>query len=149
MIKTGGPDKDPQGYLSTTELEHIYQTNPNVLGLVAGENTWAHIGGFWNTIFRKHEVQWFNEVIKLSSQYGKYIIAGEGSYAFAWDKFFGKEAPTKYDRDGELSGDYVWLDPEILRKSTETFIPTGKSNLFWSHHQMNSAVLGASISNPK
>ena len=147
LIKTGGPDKDPQGYLSTTELEHIYQTNPNVLGLVAGENTWAHIGGFWNTIFRKHEVQWFNEVIKLSSQYGKYIIAGEGSYAFAWDKFFGKEAPTKYDRDGELSGDYVWLDPEILRKSTETFIPTGKSNLFWSHHQMNSAVLGASISN--
>ena len=147
LIKTGGPDGDPQAYISTTELEHLYQNNPNVLGVVTGENTWAHIDGIYNPVFRKHEVQWFNEVIRLSAQYGKYVIAGEGSYAFAWDKFFGEESPSKYDQDGELSGDYVWLNPLVLRNSPDTFIPTSKSNIFWSAHQMNSAVLGASISN--
>ena len=147
LIKTGGPDGDPQAYLSTTELEHLYQNNPNVLGVVTGENTWAHIDGIYNPVFRKHEVQWFNEVIRLSAQYGKYVIAGEGSYAFAWDKFFGEESPTKFDQDGDISGDYVWLNPSILRNSPDTFIPSSKSNIFWSAHQMNSAVLGASIAN--
>jgi hypothetical protein len=45
LIKTGGPDGDPQNYLSTAELENLYKNHPNVQGVVTGENTWQAIDG--------------------------------------------------------------------------------------------------------
>jgi|TARA_B110000881_G_scaffold114054_1_gene100145 hypothetical protein len=144
LIKTGGPDGDPQNYLSTTELEDLYRNNPNVQGVVTGENTWQAIDGWNNPVYRDYEVKWFQNIIKISAKYGKYVVAGEGSYAFAWDKYLGLEAP---ENNLKNSNDYVWLDPQILIDNPSTLIPSAKSNIFWSGHQMDSAVFGASIAN--
>ena len=146
LIKTGGPDCDFQCYLSTTELENLYRNNPNVLGVVTGENTWQFIAGVYNQSFREDEVRWFKNVIRISAKYGRYVIAGEGAYAFAWDKFFGRESPVTHDSEGEETGDYEWLDPDFLRENRNTFIPSPKSNIFWSYHEADSAVLGAWLS---
>lgn len=142
LIKTGGPDGDPQNYLSTTELEDLYRNHPNVQGVVTGENTWQAIDGWLNPVYRDYEVKWLQNVIKISGKYGKYVVAGEGSYAFAWDKYLGVEVP---ENNVENPDDYVWLDPQILIDNPSTFVPTAKSNIFWSGHQMDSAVFGASI----
>jgi hypothetical protein len=142
LIKTGGPDGDPQNYLSTTELENLYKNHPNVQGVVTGENTWQAIDGWSNPVYREYEVKWLQNIIKISGKYGKYVIAGEGSYAFAWDKYLGVEAP---ENNSQNVNDYEWLNPKILTDNQGTFIPSAKSNIFWAHHQMDSAVFGASI----
>ncbi|MGY8670718.1 MAG: glycoside hydrolase family 98 domain-containing protein [Candidatus Poseidoniales archaeon] len=144
LIKTGGPDGDPQNYLSTTELEDLYRNHPNVQGVVTGENTWQAIDGWNNPVYREFEVKWWQNVIKISGKYGKYVVAGEGSYAFAWDKYLGVEAPENNLNNPD---DYVWLDTQIIIDNPSTFIPTAKSNIFWSMHHMDSAVFGASIAN--
>jgi hypothetical protein len=143
LIKTGGPDGDPQNYLSTAELEYLYRNHPNVHGVVTGENTWQFIDGIENPVYREHEVRWLQNVIKISGKYGKYVVAGEGSYAFAWDKYLGVEAPENNPRE---ENDYEWLNPQVLVDNPSTFIPASKSNIFWSYHEMDSAVFGASIS---
>jgi len=142
LIKTGGPDGDPQNYLSTTELEDLYKNNPNVQGVVTGENTWQAIDGYANPVYRDFEVSWLQKVIEISGKYGKYVVAGEGSYAFAWDKYLGQEEPSNNQLNPD---DYQWLSPQLLIDNPGTFIPTAKSNIFWSHHQMDSAVFGSSI----
>lgn len=146
LIKTGGPDGDPQAYLSTAELEHLYQHHPNVLGVVTGENTWSHIDAATNPVIRDNEIKWFQNILRISGQYGKYVILGEGSYNFAWDKFLGLESPILFDSDSDPTGDYEWLDQELIKKYPDSFVPSSKSNIFWSQHQMDSAVFGASLS---
>jgi hypothetical protein len=144
LIKTGGPDGDPQNYLSATELEDLYQNNPNVLGVVTGENTWQAIDGYQKATYRETEVKWLQNVIKISGKYGKYVISGEGAYDFAWDKYLGKEAPA--NNSSRDDNDYEWLDQQLIKDNRDAFVPSSKNNIFWSHHQMDSAVLGASIS---
>ncbi|MBT6804725.1 MAG: hypothetical protein HOA47_07125 [Verrucomicrobia bacterium] len=144
FIKTGGPDGDPQNYISTTELEYLYKNHPNVQGIVTGENTWQAIDGYDTPVFRHFEVRWLQNVIKLSGKHGKYVIAGEGAYDFAWNKYLGQEQP---DMNQENENDYEWLDPQILKDHPQAFVPASKSNIFWSRHQMDSSVFGASVSN--
>jgi hypothetical protein len=143
LIKTGGPDGDPQNYLSPAELENLYRNHANVIGIVTGENTFQAIDGYDRETYREIEVKWLQSVIKISGKYGRFALLGEGAYDFAWEKYLGQESPANNTRN---QNDYEWLDQELIANNRASLVPSSKTNIFWSQQQMDSAVFGASFS---
>jgi hypothetical protein len=133
MIKTGGPDKDFQQFVDLAELEHIYQTQPNVVGLVQGETFWDFIDGDIDPEFYEKNVQWYRRSFLLSAKYGRVVIVGNGNDEFfAWDHFLGAENEKT-----------PWIQPDEIRALSSTIIPTAKNNIPFNYYNAESIIMGA------
>ena len=73
-------------------------------------------------------------------RYGAHVIMGEGSYAFALDRFVGDEDVT-----GD-SSEFVWMDAAFIEAHAETLVFCPKTNIIWAYQQSVSAALGAWLS---
>jgi hypothetical protein len=132
MIKTGGPDKDFQQFMDLAELEHIFQTQPNVIGLVQGETFWDFLDGDIDPEFYEKNVTWYRRSFLLAAKYGRVVIVGNGNDEyFAWDQFLGQE-----------DGDQPWIQPDELRAISATIIPTAKNNIPFNYYNAESIIMG-------
>jgi hypothetical protein len=139
MFKVGGPDGDFQWFMPLALIERLYQENPNCLGVVTGENTWAYVRAWDEPEVHKQELLWLQRVVELSAKYGRYVVMGEGSYDFLMEKFLGEENPE----DSEIDGDFEWMSPDFIRDHKDTIIWAPKNNIMWSQHHADSIVFGA------
>jgi hypothetical protein len=132
IIKTGGPDKDFQQFLDLAELEHIYQTQPNVIGMVQGETFWDFLDGDVDREFYEENVAWYRRSFELSAKYGRVVIVGNGNDEyFAWDQFLGEEDDNR-----------TWIQPDEIRALSKTLIPTAKNNIPFNYYNAESLVMG-------
>ena len=138
MIKTGGPDKDFQQFVDLTELEHIFQTQPNVIGLLEGETFWDFIDATPGTYdyqpdFYKRQVAWYRRSIQLARKYGRIVVVGNGNDEdFVWDHYLGEEV-----------SDQPWMQPTEIQAAKSNIIPAAKNNIPYGYYHAESAVMGA------
>jgi hypothetical protein len=141
LIKTGGPDKDFQQFVELSELEHIFKTQPNVIGLLEGETFWDFIdaspGSYEDTSsFYTNQVTWYRRCIQLAKKYGRYVVVGNGNDEyFAWDQYLGEE-----------DSEQPWMQPSEILSAAANIIPTAKNNIPFGYYQAESAVMGAWLS---
>jgi len=136
MIKTGGPDKDFQQFMDLAELEHIFQTQPNVIGMVQGETFWDFLDGDIDPEFYEKNVTWYRRSFQLAAKYGRFVIVGNGNDEyFAWDKFLGEE-----------DSDQPWIQPDELRALSAAIIPAAKNNIPFNYYNAESLIMGGWLS---
>ena len=127
VIKTGGPDGVFDWYLDPAQLEHLLQTVPSLYGLVVGEMTWSYFDALVTPAVNDMNLLWYRRIVQICEKYGAYVIMGEGSYAFSWDRLFSGE----------------WLPASFMATYTNTIIPCPKTNIIWSYFQADSVVFGS------
>ena len=133
LIKDGGPDKDFQQFGGLTEIEHIFKTQPNVLGLVLGETFWDFIDGVDSPLIQANQVNWYRNAFLLAAKYGRVVVFGNGNDEdFVWDVFLGKE-----------SGSSPWMTPDTLRDLAPYLVMTPKNNIPFGYYEAESAIVGA------
>jgi hypothetical protein len=133
LIKCGGPDKDFQQFPDLAELEQIFKTQPNVIGLVQGETFWDYIDGVDDPTIYARQVQWYRRSFKLAAKYGRYVILGNGNDEhFSWAQFLG-------DEDGERA----WQNQTELQELAANIIPAPKNNIPFGYYVAESAIMGA------
>ena len=141
LIKTGGPDKDFQQFVDLAELEHIFQTQPNVIGLLEGETFWDFIDATPGTYdyqpdFYAHQVTWYRRSIQLARKYGRVVVVGNGNdETFVWDQYLGEEV-----------SDQPWMQPSEIQAAAANIIPAAKNNIPYGYYHAESAVMGAWLS---
>jgi hypothetical protein len=132
MIKTGGPDKDFQQFMDLAELEHIFQTQPNVIGMVQGETFWDFLDGDIDPEFYDKNVTWYRRSFQLAAKYGRFVIVGNGNDEyFAWDKFLGEEDSAQ-----------PWIQPDELRALSAAIIPAAKNNIPFNYYNAEGLIMG-------
>jgi hypothetical protein len=133
VIKTGGPDKDFQQFMDLAELEHIFQTQPNVIGTVQGETFWDYIDGEDFAEIYNEQVAWYRRSFLLSAKYGRVVIFGNGNDEyFAWDHFLGAENDRR-----------TWMQPEDIQALSATLIPTAKNNIPFNYYNAEGIIMGS------
>lgn len=133
IIKTGGPDKDFQQFLDLAELEHIYQTQPNVIGMVQGETFWDFLDGEVDQTFYDNHVAWYRRSFELSAKYGRVVIVGNGNDEyFAWEQFLGAEDSHR-----------TWIQPDEIKALSAVLIPTAKNNIPFNYYNAESVIMGS------
>ena len=141
IIKTGGPDKDFQQFVDLAELEHIFQTQPNVIGLLEGETFWDYIDATPGTYdytpsFYTNQVTWYKRSIQLARKYGRFVVVGNGNdETFVWDQYLGEE-----------ESEQPWMLPTELQAAAANIIPTAKNNIPFGYYHAESATMGAWLS---
>jgi hypothetical protein len=135
LIKTGGPDKDFQQFAELSELEYIFKTQPNVIGMLQGETFWDFIDAAYYDDFKKH-VLWYQRSLQLARKYGRIVVFGNGNDEdFVWDTFLGEE-----------SSNNIWMPPESIQEASANIIPTAKNNIPFGYYHAESAVMGSWLS---
>jgi hypothetical protein len=133
LIKAGGPDKDFQQFPDLAEVENIFKTQPNVIGLLEGETFWDFIDGVDDVKIYENQVNWYKRSFQLAAKYGRVVIFGNGNDEFfAWDSFFGEETSST-----------PWISPEDIKAVSANLIPTAKNNIPFGYYQAESAIMGA------
>lgn len=136
LIKTGGPDKDFQQFADLAELEYIFQTQPNVIGLLEGETFWDFIDSEDNSSIYEEHVTWYKRSFQLAAKYGRVVVFGNGNDEdFVWDRFLGQENSSR-----------PWMEPDEIREVAANLIPTAKNNIPFGYYHAESAVMGAWLS---
>ena len=141
IIKTGGPDKDFQQFVDLAELEHIFKTQPNVIGLLEGETFWDFIDATPGTYdyqptFYANQVTWYRRSIQLARKYGRFVVVGNGNDEdFVWDHYLGEE-----------DSEQPWMQPTEIQAAAANIIPTAKNNIPFGYYHAESAAMGAWLS---
>jgi hypothetical protein len=135
VIKTGGPDKDFQGFADLAELEYIFRNQPNVIGLLEGETFWDFIDGEDFPEIRAQQVQWYRRSFQLAAKYGRLVIFGNGNdESFVWDRFLGNE--------DSLEGE-AWMTPADITALAPYLVPCAKNNIPFGFYEAESVIGGA------
>jgi len=134
LVKSGGPDKDFQGFADLAELEHIFQTQENVLGILAGETFWDFIDSTDSQTIYEQQVLWYKRSFKLAAKYGRLVVFGNGNDEyFGWDRFLGEEDDLPRE----------WMKPEEIQAVSANLILCPKNNIPFGLYAAESIIEGA------
>ncbi len=133
LIKSGGPDKDFQQFADLAEVEEIFETYPNVIGLLLGETFWDYIDSDDNATIRDQHLQWYKRSFLLATKHGRLVIWGNGNDEhFVWDRFLGEENNAN-----------PWMSPDEFEAIAPNLVIAPKNNIPFGHFHAESTVMGA------
>ncbi len=125
LLRTQGPDLMGWKGMSLTDVEYLFQTYPNIIGVCVGENFW----NYWNWEADGTK-EYITRLIKLCAKYGRLYIWGDGNgTTFKWQQF--------------ASNDY-WIN--IMAEYGEYMTLSQKNNVNHTMHTTQGALMGIWLS---
>lgn len=122
--------------MDLAELGPIFQTQPNVIGMVQRETFWDFLDDDIDPEFYEKNVTWYRRSFQLAAKYGRFVIVGNGNDEyFAWDKFLGEEDSGQ-----------PWIQPDELRALSAAIIPAAKNNIPFNYYNAESLIMGGWLS---